>query len=313
MNARTGYWAFGCLATLAVACGGGSSKPATPEDYCAQRAEKECKTVADSCSSDNADCQDARKQVCLDEVEAIMAPRVFKPGNMSACLTKTASVYAQATITPADLASVQDVCGYVFQGDIAKLDVDHPCTTKFDCKDANVICDKGLCADKVTKGTGALCTDPGAVCGAAEYCAPSGTFFKCTPKKGNGEACDATTPCLDTLRCVASKCVALLKLGDACTANSDCPTDAPYCDPFAGNECTKGLKFATHSPSCGPFGDTKAPGAAGTGGGAGASGSDAAAGAGGGDAAAGSDGGDDATAPSSDAGDDSSTDSATAG
>ena len=41
----------------------------------------------------------------------------------------------------------------------------------------------------------------------------------------------------------------LLKAGDKCCTDSDCPTTAPFCNPYAGFVCSNGLNFATHSPS----------------------------------------------------------------
>jgi hypothetical protein len=272
MRARTGLLlTFGMLAlasvsTVLVGCGGGSSKPLTEDDFCTQKAGKECNTIADTCSTPPKDCQDARKQVCLDWVAAIKAvpgtPRVFTPGNIGACLDRTAAVYKQTLIKPADLTALDDICQYVFQGDVALLDT---CDVKYDCKDrGNTICDKGHCATKVVKGGGQQCPEFGAVCTATQYCTKVADATMCVDKKGTGVTCDATTPCQDTLRCVSGSCVALLKSGDKCCTDSDCPTTAPYCNPYAGFVCSTGLNFATHSPSCSVFGDTAATAAVGT-------------------------------------------------
>jgi hypothetical protein len=293
MKARIGLWSMGILATFGVACGGGSAaKPLTADDYCGQRAEKECVVVAETCSAEQDDCTDKRKQDCLNEVASVMAPRVFVEANVAACINKTASVYAQASIKPADLEATNDLCNYVFQGSVA---TNEACETKYDCKDKTQVCDKGLCAAKLTKAKDALCADPGAICPTGQYCTMMGQVLKCVDKKGSAETCDAVTPCLETLRCTMGKCAPLLMDGDTCESNADCPTDAPFCDPYAGKECVKGLTFATHSPSCAPFGDSKAPaatGAAGSGAaGTGAAGSGAAGTGAAGSGAAGSDGG----------------------
>ncbi|HVZ70839.1 MAG TPA: hypothetical protein VHJ20_00560 [Polyangia bacterium] len=281
MSARKELWSTTGIAVTLVAligsCGGGGSKPLTVSDYCDQRALKECAVPVASCLADLSDCQKARSAACVTASNAITsadAKRVFSPGNVSNCVNKGGSVYGKDTIKPADLADLDDTCGYVFQGAVA---LNEACTSKYDCADKNNICDKGLCAAKVVKGKDALCADPGAICSTGQYCATAGAVLKCIDKAGKGTACDANTPCLETLRCSGGTCTDLIAGGDACTADSDCVTADPFCDPYGGNLCAPGLKFATHSASCAPFGDTKAPsgagGSTGTGGSTGAGGS----------------------------------------
>jgi len=286
MNARIGLCSIGFLAAAALAsCCGGSSKPLTIEDFCSQKAAKECQ-VTTKCVTKPDDCTTQRKQACMDWTATAMTDvRKFVPGNVGACVDKTNSVYSKSTITPADMADLDDTCNYVFQGSVAKT---MPCTVKYDCKD-KVLCDKGLCADKLDKGMDALCADPGAVCNSSQYCAMAMTVLKCTNKAGSGETCNDTTPCQDALRCLNGKCADRVGLGEACTSNDDCKPAAPFCDPYAGHKCDPGLSFAAGSNSCNDFGGMNAGAAGSTGsagsGGAGSGGSDAAAGTAGGDAA----------------------------
>jgi hypothetical protein len=158
-------------------------------------------------------------------------------------------------------------------------------------------------------GANLLCSDFGAVCSPSQYCTMMGAAMQCVDKKGTGVACDANTPCQDILRCVGGVCAARLMASAKCCNDNDCPTAAPYCNPYAGYECGSGLTFAAHSPSCTAFGDSEATppagtptctatGAAGSGGGGagGAAGGGAGAGgaAGGGAGAGGAAGGSDA-------------------
>jgi hypothetical protein len=293
MNSRNKLWTgIATLVVLVAGCGGGGGKSLTVDDFCGQRAEKECLVPVVSCVSDADACKVARKKECKDWAAAVTAAdakRVFTVANVSACVSKAGSVYALNNIKPSDLGALDDTCEYVFQGTVAK---DSECTTKYDCKDKNNICDKGLCAQKLSKGTDALCADPGATCGAGQYCGMMGMVMKCLDKVGSGESC-AAAPCLETLRCSAAKCANFVMAGESCATDADCPVAAPYCDPFAGKLCTPGLKFATHSGSCAPFGDTMAaaiPGAAGSSGTAGSGGSGGATGAAGADGSAGATG-----------------------
>jgi hypothetical protein len=273
MSVRTGLLTIGVLAsiaTLSANCGGGGgSKPLTEDEFCTQKAGKECNKVVDSCSITSAtDCQTARKKVCTDWIAAIKAvpgtPRIFTPANVGACLNKAGAVYAQTLIKPADLADLDDVCNYVFQGNVAKLS-GTTCMVNYDCKDRGAtICDKGQCADKSVKPLNAQCSDFGAVCQPSQYCTMMGVAMKCVDKIAKGGTCSAAIPCIDTLRCTGGMCEDKLKLNDPCCTDDDCPTTAPYCNPYASYECTNGLSFATHSPSCVPFGDTNATAAVGT-------------------------------------------------
>jgi hypothetical protein len=280
------------------ACGGGSGSPLTVDDFCTQKAQAECSGVAGLCSISLMACETARKTVCTSFVTAVdVTPRVFVPGNVAACVSKTKSVYAESLIKPADLDAVDDVCNYVFQGAAAELTA---CTTKYDCKNKKDICDKGECATQTNVAAGAQCANFGAVCPAAQYCKAVGAAMTCVAKGAMGAACDAADPCDATkmLTCgAAGTCVAQSVSGGACTTDADCvsvgATAAPYCNPYASNKCGAGLTFSAGSASCSAYAGSATGTAGAAGGTAGAGGgSDGAAGAtGGADGAAGATGG----------------------
>jgi len=154
---------------LVAGCGGGggSSKPLTIDDFCTMKASAEC-SVAATCVVPMSDCTAKRKSVCMSFVTAAnVAPRVFVPGNVGACISKATSVYALPVIKPSDTDALADVCNYVFQGAVADLDT---CTTKYDCKNAHDICDKGHCAASKAVAAGAQCGNFGEVCPSTQYC-----------------------------------------------------------------------------------------------------------------------------------------------
>jgi hypothetical protein len=302
---------FGLVVSIVVptlsGCGGGGGTPLTISDFCQQKATAECAGIAGLCSISTMDCVTAREAVCMSFVTAVnVPPRVFVPGNVAACVSKTKSVYAESLIKPADLDTVNDVCNYVFQGPAAELTA---CTTKYDCKNEKDICDKGECATQSNVAAGAQCANFGQVCPATQYCKTVGAAMTCVAKGAMGAACDAADPCDATkmLTCgAAGTCVAQSISGGACTTDADCvstgSTAAPYCNPYASNRCGAGLTFSAGSASCSAYSGTTG-GTAGAGGGtagaaggtAGAAGgSDGAAGAGGSDAGA-TDAGDAAT------------------
>jgi hypothetical protein len=317
MNLRARMLTTMLLGLLAVpflmtACGGGGggAKPLTTVDFCTMKASAECQ-VAATCVVPTKDCTDARNTKCLAFVAAAnVAPRQFVPGNIGACISKTMSVYTQPVIKPSDTDALTDVCNYVFQGTVADLDT---CATKYDCKNAKDICDKGHCAAATTVAAGAQCGNFGEVCPATQYCKTVGAAMMCVNKGTAGQSCDAATPCLETsLTCTGGNCVAQAGQGQACTTNADCLSTVPYCNPYAGNKCSPGLTFSAGAASCNDYGGTgSTTGAAGAGGGAGGSGGSDGGGAGAGGAAGATDaGGSDTAASDTAATDTAATDTA---
>jgi len=270
---------------LGLGCGGGGGTPVTEASFCMRKAEAECQ-VTERCVSDKTMCLAERMTMCTQFATAAKASnkRVFTPGNVNACIDKTKSVYAKtAPITPQELADMNDLCNYVFQGDGEVLT--DACDVKYDCE-GKVICDKDLCATTMTKGANQPCSDPGAVCATGNYCtANSADVLVCMAKGATGATCSATAPCIEALRCSGGTCTDRVVAGMPCTSNDDCATAAPYCDPYAGNRCTPGLSFAALSPSCADFGGStgvggSGGGTAGTAGGSGGSGGSGSAGSG---------------------------------
>ena len=252
------------LASLVSGCGGGSSSPLTEDDFCTQKAQKECQVTA-RCGTMLTACETQRKAKCLAFVTATRtARRVFTPTNVAGCVNKTNSIYAQQTITPANLADLDDVCNFVFQGTSADS-----CTVKYECAGSvnSKICDKGQCKAQMV-------TDKGAGCAAGSYCADDPATatvgdLVCVAKAGQSADCGATVPCLETFRCDATSntCAARLASGESCTSSDDCASAAPYCDPYIGNKCDLGLSFAPGAAACVDYGGPGLTGTGGSGGG----------------------------------------------
>jgi hypothetical protein len=241
-----------CTGLVAAGCGGGgSSKPLIVDDFCTQKAQKECQVTV-RCATDKTTCETQRRALCMTFAQATMSPtRPFRPENVAACISETNRVYAKTSpITPTDLASMDDACNYVFQGSVAR---DGTCATKYDCT-GKVICDRAMrCETQVNKNNGDDCSGAGAVCTQGLYC--TGTPVpRCMAKKVLTNVCDDMNPCIETLRCMGGICAARAMANDPCATDDDCPTTAPYCDPNVGNHCDSGLSFAGGAPSCAAFG-----------------------------------------------------------
>ena len=281
MNVRAWLWIPVAVATAAaVGCGGGGSKkPLTINDFCTMKAGAECLQPASACGTSATACQSQREALCLQFAQATMsATRPFRPENVSSCISKTSSTYAKQTITPTDLAAMNDACNYVFQGSQPK---DGTCANKYECS-GTVICDSNnLCETQVIQANGAPCNGPGQVCNTGLYCTGS-PVPRCAPRKMLSDTCDDMNPCLETLRCLNGTCAARAASGESCTSDADCattgPAPVPYCDPYTGNKCDKGLSFGGGAPSCvdygGGTGATGGNDGGGTGGAGGAAGQD---------------------------------------
>jgi hypothetical protein len=247
--------AAACVSLWIPGCGGGgSSTPITVGAFCQQKADKECQVTTRCGNATPSACSLQRVAVCMAFANAAtVAPRVFHPENVNACVNKTNSVYTKATaILPSDLADLDDVCNYVFQGNSTTT-----CAVKYDCATASKICDKGRCADKVTKNKDQLCGNPGEVCATGSYCKldTASTTYTCVAKGAQGAACDAATPCVEALRCDSTAtCQPRANPTETCATNDDCATTAPYCDPYIGHKCDSGLSFGGGAAACVDYG-----------------------------------------------------------
>ncbi len=239
--------------------------------FCKARATAECQ-VASTCGVDPDECQTVRVSVCNDDATGAMASgtREYVQGNAQACidLLNASNVYGggNSKILFAQLegkGSIADVCGRVFSGQAA---TNASCKTDYDCANGNICSPVQpgsaalVCAPQVSKDMGAFCSDPGSTCIADTYCTmPSqGGGFQCVAAKQDGQACDATTPCVSTERCAPAgatgqTCEARVGANKSCASNDDCQPTAPYCDPFVGNTCATGLSFANGAPDCSSY------------------------------------------------------------
>ncbi len=261
------------VAALAAGCGSGGGTTMTQSDFCAKKAENECKAVADRCLASASACEAKRVKACNDFAAAQQAApssavtRPFRPDLAKACLDKATEVYAKATITPADLAALNDVCARVFSGKKKSTDPDKTCSSNYECE-ASQICDTGFmtCGPKRTVSAGAGCNNPGEICPTGQYC--TGSPRECMPKIAAGETCDDTSPCLEALRCSAGTCAERVDFAASCTSNDDCLPAHPYCDTYNGSVCTAGFTPSTGNAECiGAFGAVSTSGGGGADGG----------------------------------------------
>ena len=168
--------------------------------------------------------------------------RVFVAGNIGACISKTKAVYAKTSpITPTDLADIDDVCNYVFQGN-GEVNVE-ACDDQLRLRRKRVICDKTFCATQVTRTSPRPAATRATSAPTGNYCAQRrAQRLVCTAKWDSGTTCDATSalpgdPALRGRNLHRPRRARPV----ACTSNDDCVTAAPYCDPYASDKCALGL------------------------------------------------------------------------
>lgn len=239
------------LSSTFVACGGGDD-PLTEAQFCQQYAKRECEKLAGFCFQPAADCERVREQACQTFAASQKSGvRQFRPGNADACLAKVSMTYSTASITPAALADLNQVCSRVFQG-TAKAN--ETCTVDYDCE-AQLICTRGRCGPRRNVAPGGNCGNPGEVCSMGEYCRASDGFAVCTARKAKDATCSATEPCLETLRCDGT-CADRRPSGGPCGSNDDCQTG--YCSPYS-RTCGSALVFGDDSNPCKAYFGTSTP------------------------------------------------------
>src|SRR5580692_1623497 len=297
---RLNGWSVAVVLLALVGCkGSGSGGPTTTADFCEQYAEAVCQ-ISTSCGVTATSCETYQQGLCTASAATATADgkRTYSAANAQDCINKTKAAFGGTSplITPSTMATLDRVCNYVFQGKGVQLT--DTCTTPYDCAgptDGTIVCDPGqhLCAKTTTVAGNQQCSGVGDVCAQDFYCATNASNVQiCTAAATSGAACSDSIPCAHSLRCAGGACSSLIQAGVTCSADSDCVSTAPYCDPYNGAKCDSGLQFAASSPSCMCFttgascsGSSTGTGGAGGTGGSGSGGAGGSTGAGGGGAA----------------------------
>ena len=218
-------------------------------EFCPEYARTECATVGERCvAATNEACIATRTTACEQRAAAWKAGgRPFSGKNAAACLEKLKSTYALSTINAENLRALDDTCSRVYPG---TAPANSACTVDHDCA-GSLICDKMLCGARKVVAAGAGCANVGEQCPAGQICKLGPQSLRlCQARQAAGMPCSASEPCLESLRCDGTSCVARLKTSEACTQDGDC--ESSYCDPYR-MICAPGLAFALGSDSCRAF------------------------------------------------------------
>jgi len=236
------------LVALVVTSCNRDDRPMTRAEFCQNRSERECSSVAPACLVAEADCQATRQAWCAAWGQGEEdAQRPFDPANADACLSRVSAVFGllkqNLAIDASNFRSIDTACERVFHGNAKANDI---CSVDADCS-GTLICDKGRCGSLRRVDPGAGCANIGETCPLGYYCGGASGVLMCIVRSGFGSGCGAGTICLEDLRCASGFCTGRVSIGLACQDDGDCASG--FCEPFA-SKCGTDVRFADGTPAC---------------------------------------------------------------
>lgn len=234
-------------AVLVIACGDDevTEKYPSADAFCTGKAETECTAGAAVCGATVDACKSKRKSVCSATASAATGRGgVYRPQNAEKCINDTKALYESKIVDLTKEKEVDETCARVFAGSTKK---GANCTDTLECE-SPLICDRNFCSEKKQVGLDEACNNPGETCPATAYCGPRGGSNFCNAKNEVGDSCGASTPCLDTLRCLTpGGCADRLGAGVSCDKNDDCSTG------FCGTDKKCAAKLVPGPNGCADF------------------------------------------------------------
>jgi hypothetical protein len=244
--------AFGGVVALVACSSKAADKFGSSDDFCAAKAETECKNIAKKCGASDEACKTKRTATCnTAALAAKNQGRAYRANAVQDCLDKIDEVFhdGASAVTPDGEKDVTKVCERVFGG---SKKVRETCTSTFECEGA-LICD-GVCASEEIVSLTGGCGNAGQVCAPGTYCQPQGGKRFCVDKKKQDEICGTDNPCIETLRCV-NHCIAKVTVGNPCDRDDECAVEAPFCDLTSmPRKCRP--KYESTTSACKEFGST---------------------------------------------------------
>jgi hypothetical protein len=287
----------GVVGLFGLVTGGCSNATAPYPDtgsFCESLAAAQCQSpdggagIPGLCGVSADTCASAAQSACLESAtKALMDPtREYNQANAPACITATAEVYGNPTISASDLTQLATICNAVFAGNAA---IGGKCTSTASCAQGvdggaaaadgggpSVVCapvtpgsKELLCAMAVPVVAGGFCANPGDVCPTGTYCTGSPAMCEegasvegtCTQVKG----CAAGGYCDIDEGADKGVCKVGGGIGSECSTSANCGTMAPYCDmnvtatsgSGGSGACEVGLSFAVGADDCKAFGAGK--------------------------------------------------------
>ncbi len=252
---------FALALTLPLGCSSEDDKEPDPlaqrEGFCAAWAEAACAPeVVENCNATSvSDCQSAQAEFCRGIV-----PSTYASGRAQQCLDAVGAAYADAKLTPAEIAVVVELgepCNELSNGNVSE---GSSCSRDAQCNTTEGIhcikklgADKGVCGQPEEVGPGEACDGPTQVCKAGNYC----NGDNCVAYKKSGGTCDGDYQCKPAERCVkladaeTGTCEARLELNELCSASAECASG--YCaieDGASEGECAATIVLTRTEPLC---------------------------------------------------------------
>ena len=169
-----------------------------------------------------------------------------------ACIEKMKAIYADGTLTKAELEGADDVCVKALSN---TLGVNGPCEVDAQCNAADGLSCvikpglPGTCQVAEEVGGGVSCDAPNQVCVEGFFCIAG----NCLDGRQLMEACSETDPCAVELLCLIpptlmeGECVAKKADGQQCVGNDECVSG------FCVTTCRSNLPLTNNAEACAPF------------------------------------------------------------
>lgn len=234
---------------LALACSssGDPEKYPNADAFCSAKADEECNGLYAQCAATLDSCKTKRVSACQNAAGGAAGQgRTYTASLAQGCIDKTHELFAGKTVAPDKETEQVDTCERVFAGSKQK---NAPCGGTYECS-GSLVCDKGVCAEKVVRNQSEPCNNPGEVCAAGSYCGAQGQLKFCMAKNAKGDVCTADAPCVEDLRCIGT-CTDKYQPGQVCGTTDECSSAAPYCDPLQ-KRCL--VKYQAGTQACKDFG-----------------------------------------------------------
>lgn len=247
------------LALFLISACGEDNQTISQLRFCDEYAQAVCAQLSNACQFLDAECQTNRVNECIAAGRAATERnQFFLPANAETCLSKVREVYGKlnqgsVALKPADMQAMANSCSVVYRGKAVRNQV---CAIEADCANG-FICDKAHCGVVTLVAPGAGCANVGEVCPVGYYCGGSTGILACESKAPAKTACDASTPCLEALRCAGGLCVDALPTAADCMVDQDCASH--FCEPYSA-KCAADLRFAPNSPACAAMATTRGSG-----------------------------------------------------
>lgn len=232
----------------------------TMEKFCAAFAKLACNAkVVTACAAADAEaCQATQAAFCA----GLVPGAGYTSEAAKACLSAVETAYADAVLTPAELAVVRGLAAPCDQLVAGEVEAGGSCTERWDCDTLEGFdcvrapgVTSGSCQIPEERGGGQSCGLPAQTCAVGFYC--NGSY--CIERAQAGASCSESVPCGEALLCsgggvdggAGGTCVVKATTGGACGSGAECASG--LCAIAAGSSagvCVDQAQLTPTEPLC---------------------------------------------------------------